>query len=110
MPVSNDRVVPVAIDTQLLRKRPVFGFTAAERRFVVLTSAAGANRVYAADVEFPDQPWTTALVDASGHRWQVTESALVRADRADTTLLRVSAQRAFWFGWYGHFPDTLLIK
>ncbi len=23
---------------------------------------------------------------------------------------RVSAQRAFWFGWYAQFPDTLLVK
>ena len=25
-------------------------------------------------------------------------------------LLRLSAQRAFWFGWFAAYPDTRLVK
>jgi hypothetical protein len=34
----------------------------------------------------------------------------VPADGKGQPLRRVTAFRAFWFGWYAQFPDTILIK
>ena len=40
----------------------------------------------------------------------MTESALVLERDSNTRLPRVAAQRAFWFGWYAQFPETVLLK
>ena len=101
---------PVAIDTELLKKRPVYSLVVADRPLLVLTSARGANRVYETDVRFPNQRVTTTVTDESGRVWRVTEAALVRASDSSVRAPRVAAQRAFWFGWYAHFPNTRLIK
>ena len=100
---------PLAIDTQLLRKHPVYTFAAASRRFVVVTSERGANRVYDGGAGFPEQPAARAIRDADGQSWNVTEAALVLADHS-RQLARVSAQRAFWFGWHAQFPEGRLLK
>ncbi len=105
-----DRRVPLAIDTQFLRKHPVYTFGAANERFVVITSKAGANRVYQVDRSFPEQREGAVVLDANGAAWRVTESGLVLERDSTTRLSRVSAHRAFWFGWYAQFPDTMLIK
>lgn len=47
--------------------------------------------------------------DEAGRRWQISEDALVGPTGTER-LKRVSAQRAFWFGWHAQFPSTLLIK
>jgi len=102
--------VPVAIAIQFLRKHPVYTFSAANERFVVITSKAGANRVYQADASFPEQREGAVVRDANGEAWHVTESGLVLQRDSKTRLSRVPAQRAFWFGWYAQFPHTMLIK
>ena len=107
---ASDRRVPVAIDTAFLRKHPVYSFTIADERLVAVTSKDGANRVYLGGATFPDQRATAAIVDANGDAWRVTESALVLVRDTTTRLPRVAAQRAFWFGWYAQFPETVLIK
>jgi len=103
-------VVPVALDTRLLRSRRVFSFEAAGDRYVVVTSPGGANRVYRTSATFPDQRPGPTIVDASGRSWQINEDALVLAGDETARAPRVSAQRAFWFGWYAQFPQTLLFK
>ena len=40
----------------------------------------------------------------------VTEEALVPKTGTAAPLPRVPAFRAFWFGWYAQFPDTILVK
>ena len=107
---ASDRRVPVAIDTAFLRKHPVYSFTIADERLVAVTSKDGANRVYLGSATFPDQRATAAIVDANGDAWRVTESALVLVRDTTTRLPRVTSQRAFWFGWYAQFPETVLIK
>ena len=102
--------MPVAIDTTFLRKHPVYSFTIADERLVAVTSRDGANRVYLGGATFPDQRATAAIVDANGDAWRVTESALVLVRDTTTRLPRVAAQRAFWFGWYAQFPETVLIQ
>ncbi len=108
--MSPERRVPVAIDTVFLRKHPVYSFTVANERFVVVTSSSGANRVYRGGATFPDQRATATIVDDHREAWRVTESALVLERDSNTRLPRVATQRAFWFGWYAQFPETVLLK
>jgi hypothetical protein len=103
------RRVPVALDADFLRRRPVYTLTAAGRSFVILTSPAGANRVYETTEVFPPQSLRDTIVDASGGRWRVEEEALTKVNDVTRRFARVTAQRAFWFGWFAQFPDTLLI-
>ena len=101
---------PLAIDTQLLRKHPVYTFAAASRRFVVVTSGRGANRVYEGGDGFPEQAAGRSIRDVEGRSWRVTEEALVLDTDPAQQLARVSAQRAFWFGWHAQFPEGRLLK
>ena len=102
---------PVAISERFLRDNRLFETEQAGRRLVVVTTEAGANRVY----ETGSHRMTRTLddggvVDAGGSVWRVTEDALVAEAPSDDRLPRVAAQRAFWFGWFAQFPDTILIK
>ncbi|MGH9383351.1 MAG: DUF3179 domain-containing protein [Vicinamibacterales bacterium] len=102
---------PVSIVAGFLKQNPVFHFEVAGRRFVVVTSRQGANRVYALggnDVVFPSQVVSSNLVDTDGRRWTQSEAALARED-GTVVLPRYVAQRAFWFGWYAQYPQTILI-
>ncbi len=38
----------------------------------------------------------------------MTEDELVAEDDATTRLARLSAHRAFWFGWYAQFSQTVV--
>jgi hypothetical protein len=100
-----------AFDVRLLQKQRVFEAPVEGRRFVIVTSASGANRVYeAAGVRFAPRPaGESAITGVDGRRWTVTEDALV-LDGGAERLARVPAWRAFWFGWYAQFPETLLFK
>ena len=105
-----DKRVPVAISAQYLRRHPVFSFTAADERFVVVTTPQGANRAFRSPIEFPEQRAGATIHDVEGRTWRVSEAALTLEGSPSKDAARVSAQRAFWFGWYAQFPDTLLIK
>jgi Protein of unknown function (DUF3179) len=104
--------MPVAIAQSRLTRQPVYPFEAAGRRFLIVTSRRGANRVYAlgsSDVAFQTATATADVVrDGRGGDWRVTEEGLVGPD--GTTLPRASAQRAFWFGWRAQYPETVLVK
>ncbi|HSC27842.1 MAG TPA: DUF3179 domain-containing protein [Vicinamibacterales bacterium] len=98
---------PVAVATDLMRRRPVFAFDAGERLFIIVTSRRGANRVYERGAHtFAKLESDTTLLDRSGRRWTVTEEALV--SESGERLARVPAHRAFWFGWVAQHPDTVL--
>jgi len=102
---------PVAIVADFLKKTPVFHFEAAGRRLLAVTSKAGANRIYdlrGHDVVFQSTAPSGPLIDTKGRRWVQSEAALT-LEGEDVTLPRVVAQRAFWFGWYAQFPETLLL-
>ena len=78
---------------------------------VVVTSRAGANRVYeAGSTRFARRLDDDRVADDAGRIWTVAEDALIPQDEAAQRLPRVPAQRAFWFGWYAQFPDTVLIQ
>lgn len=105
--------VPVAIDAAFLKRNPVFHFEIAGRRMVVITSVAGANRVYEVgdrSVVLQAAVKDGSISDAGGARWRVTEQALVNEANPPNAMPRVVAVRAFWFGWYAQFPNTQLIQ
>jgi hypothetical protein len=104
---------PVAIDVAFLKRNPVYHFDVEGRRLVVVTSPRGANRVYDLgdrSVAFQTGQADQVVMDADGRRWRVSEEALVPEGDDATRLPRVAAARAFWFGWYAQFPETMLIK
>ena len=103
----------VAITASFLRKNRVFHFDAGGRRLLVVTSAQGANRVYDVGdhaVVFQGGDSDLRLTDARGNSWRVTEEAVIDEREASRRLPRLAAARAFWFGWYAQFPDTMLIR
>lgn len=102
---------PYAIDVGFLDARPVHNFSVAGQNLVVLTHDGGANRVYSAETHrFETLDADDRVIDSEGRSWTITE-AWLSADFDDGLRLpRVSAHRAFWFGWYAQHPDTILIQ
>lgn len=106
---SEDGTQPVAISARFLLANRVYHVEAAPE-LVVVTSSAGANRVYAAGPRrFERLDADGRVVDGRGRTWRVTEDALVATFDDSERAARVPAHRAFWFGWYAQHPDTLLI-
>ena len=48
----------------------------------------------------------STLVSDDGRDWQIAEDALIAED--GERLARIGGHLAFWFGWFGFYPDTLL--
>jgi len=48
----------------------------------------------------------STLVSEDGRAWRIAEDALIAAD--GERLRRISGHLAYWFGWFGFYPDTLL--
>ncbi len=110
-PSSGEGREPVALSTDFLEKNRVYPFEAGGRSFVVITSEEGANRVFETDeIRFKRERRSNRIEDESRRRWTVTEDALVAQGAPAVELPRVTANRAFWFGWYAQFPDTRLIR
>ena len=102
---------PLAMAADFLRGNRLYHLEHAGHQLVVVTSEAGANRVYETrGTRFARENGEGPLVDESGRMWRVREDALVSAAGPDQRLPRVAAQRAFWFGWHAQFPETALIK
>lgn len=60
------------------------------------------------DVRFKGWDGATHAFDTGGDGWAVSESALTHSD--GRRLKRLTAHRAFWFGWQAQFPETRLVK
>jgi len=66
-----------------------------------------AVRAYArGDYEFAAGADDMTLQSANGSSWRITEEALV-AENGER-LSRIGGHLAFWFGWFGFYPDTLV--
>lgn len=102
--------LPVAVEARFLLDKPVFSLEAGGERFTIVTSRGGANRVYHTSTLFPDQRAGETIRDGQGRSWRVSEEALTSVDDASLRAPRVPAQRAFWFGWFAQFPNTVLVK
>jgi hypothetical protein len=99
----------LAIDTNFLSKNPIYHGQIADQAFVVFTDPTGANRIYkSGGLRFRSLLPDGVAVTESNQKWQLTEDALV--GDAGETLPRLPSHRAFWFGWFAQFPDTVLIK
>lgn len=107
---EGDREIPVAIAVDFLKKNPVYTHTVGGRSYVVVTTPDGANRVYdSGAVRFTSRSAPERVVDSKAGGWKITEDSLV-PESGGERLARVTANRAFWFGWYAQFPDTQLVK
>ena len=111
LPLDGGRVQPVAVAAKFLAWRPLHQTRIADRDIVIVTSRAGANRAYdASGLKFVRRLADDRLLDGQNVTWQVTEDALVAAPEGLSPRPRIVTERAFWFGWHAHFPDTILIK
>ena len=111
LPTASGERQPLAMSTEFLNEQPVYHTEAGGHSLVVVTSRAGANRVYeAGSTRFARRLDDDRVADDAGRIWTVAEDALISQDESAQRLARVPAQRAFWFGWYAQFPDTLLIE
>ena len=99
----------LAIAADFLAAHPVYHTVMGKLNMVVLTDASGANRAYESKATtFTSWDKTKLALDSAGKIWKVEESQMTGPK--GEVLMRVSAHRAFWFGWYSAFPDTKLIK
>ena len=102
---------PLALSVDFLEDHPLFQGEAVGQSYVVVTSQDGANRVYRTGGQrFERQLDDFRVADVDGRVWRVTEDGLIADEGPDTTLARLPAHRAFWFGWYAQFPQTELIR
>ena len=103
------RAEPLAIAADFLARQPVYHDRVGATGFVVFTTAAGANRVYAdTGVRFVRWDGVGRAVDSSGRTWRVDEAGLAGPD--GQARARLPAHRAFWFGWVAQYPGTRLVK
>ena len=111
LPTATGERQPLAMSAEFLDERPVYHTEVAGHSLVVVTSRAGANRVYeAGSTRFARRLDDDRVADDTGRIRTVAEDALISQDGSAQRLARVPAQRAFWFGWYAQFPDTVLIQ
>lgn len=102
---------PLAMSVEFLEANQLYQFAHAGHPLVVVTTDEGANRVYRTEGRrFVRRLSGDRVTDAGGEIWTVSEDGLVAERNGQIPLPRVAAQRAFWFGWYSQFPDTVLIK
>jgi hypothetical protein len=105
-----DDVPPFAIAATFLAAHPVYQTELDGTKLVVVTSPAGANRVYSSEgFSFVETDGSETLRDSEGRAWTIGEDFLTARFDAGIRLPRIAAHRAFWFGWYAQHPDTVLI-
>lgn len=101
---------PTAIDTEFLKKTPIYSLTVGKDKVVVVTSPSGSARAYYADdVSFNAWDKKETLLDNKKGAWKMTESALIKMG-SEKRLQRYPSHQSFWFGWHAQFPETRLIK
>ena len=100
---------PLAISAEFLAANPLHHDRLGDLEIVVLTDRSGANRVYrTGGLRFSEWDQDRSLVDVAGDSWELSEGRLRAQDGRE--LLRLAAQRAFWFGWYAAYPQTRLVR
>jgi hypothetical protein len=100
----------VAVAAAYLAERPVYHLDVEGADLVIVTSPGGANRVYeAGGRRFDRLEADGRVLDEAGQAWVVEEDRLRATVDETLELSRVPAHRAFWFGWFAQYPDTLLI-
>ncbi|MGB7337777.1 MAG: DUF3179 domain-containing (seleno)protein [Phototrophicaceae bacterium] len=98
-----------------LFEQPVINDTLDDVNLVIISEASptrnffepggAAVRAYQRnDLIFSQTEIDNEVLDSDGVIWQITEDALVSAD--GRILERIAGHLAFWFGWYGFYPET----
>ncbi len=102
----------LALSAEFLQRSRLHHMKFAGHSLLVVTSPAGANRVYATGGRrFMAEPRPQELRDEAGGVWSVHEDALrTVAASVPASFGRVPARRAYWFGWQAQFPATELVK
>lgn len=97
----------------LLREGVVNDAVGGESLVLVADAESGAVRAYRrGELRFRRGTGAAAaLLDAAGRGWRLTEEALIAAGEGTSgepaeRLERVPGHVAFWFGWYGFYPQT----
>jgi hypothetical protein len=102
------RTLVVAIPVRELTRASLRDFDIDGRHVVVLTSRAGAARVYdSGRVRFVRLGADGTVQDQDGRYWSVGEDALTLAGTLEQAP-RVPALHASWFTWYAYWPDTVV--
>jgi hypothetical protein len=74
---------------------------------VVADPASGALRAYERRAHRFALSAAGELLDEQGRAWRRTEEALLPPEGSgEPPLARLPSHLAFWFGWYGFYPDT----
>lgn len=99
----------LAIDTDFLKKNPLYKDQIGRQKLLVLTDQSGANRVYdPGEIDFVSYDRDSTVTDSDGNQWTLTESGLTSSK--NQRLERLPYHRAFWFGWHATYPETRLVK
>lgn len=100
----------VAIDTNFLKKTPLYLTNVGKDKVVIVTTKGGESRVYQVkDSTFTQFDGWNTLTDSKGKSWTLTEEALVK-DGTKLQLPRYPSHQSFWFGWQAQYPETKLIR
>jgi hypothetical protein len=101
----------LALSAEFLKRNPLHQVAFAGHDLVIVTSSAGANRVYQAPsgVRFRRRKTPDVLEDTDGREWRPGERAL-EGPEPHLAGARLPARRTFWFAWHAQFPDTELIR
>ncbi len=100
---------PLAIEGNYLAENPIYYDKIGDMEFVALTDKSGAIRVYENNgIRFQAWDQDTTVIDENNISWILSESNLESEN--GSTLLRLPANRAFWFGWFSAYPHTRLVK
>ncbi len=99
---------PLAISARHAVENPLLHEQVGGRELVVLTDRSGAMRAYETDGQrFEAWDQDAMLVDSAGDTWTLHEDRLV--SEGGRTLARLPSHSAFWFGWFGAYPNTRLL-
>jgi len=104
---------PKAYPVERLLERGVVNDRLGDVPLVLVAEEGGAVRVYRRGELTFRRGDGGALVDDRDRRWRVLEEALALEDApaeaeegAVARLERIPGHRAFWFGWFGFYPET----
>jgi hypothetical protein len=100
---------PKAYELEAVRRQGAVNDALGDTRVVVVADEDGAVRAYLrGDQELAHADTPGVLLDTTGGRWRMDEDALHPLDGDARPLARLPAHVAFWFGWYGIYPETEL--
>lgn len=107
-------ITPRAYPLTILVDEPVVNDTLDDLEIVIISEASperdffepggAAVRAYERNGLTFSMTTDGEIVDNVGDTWQLTEDALLAED--GRRLERVAGHLAFWFGWYGFYPET----